>query len=408
MDSSSVLDLSAPGPEYSQDPYPLFASLRAEAPVRRAMYAGLLAWLVTRADDMELVFTDPRFSTNPHNSGPDNKDVPWLFGVELLGLSQHMAVTDPPDHTRLRKAVSKVFTPRRIETLRPMIQQVTDDLIGKFLSRGSVDLLSEFAWPLPGSVISEIVGVPQQDSGTFKEWILDAVGPDATDLAASGAAFAAIASYLTGLIESKRAHGAIGPSDLLADLVAAQEHDGGLTDEELRSLAFGLLVGGFESVAILICNGMLALLQHPDQMALLRARPELTGQAVEEFLRYDAPADTAMPRFAKEDVRIGDTLIRAGEAVLCVVSSANRDLPMPGDLNTLDISRPEIRHMSFGHGMHYCIGAHLARLELAIAFRTLLDRCQNITLAADPGELVKRPAAMTRRLPALPIKFTPA
>lgn len=408
MDDLPVLDLDHPSPDFLQNPYPLFADLRAKAPVRRVLYSGLLAWLVTRSDDIVKVFTDSRFSNDIRACGPDNRDVPWLFGLEQLGLSRHLSVSDPPDHTRLRRLVGKVFTPRRIETLRPMIQQVADDLIGTFLSRGSAELLSEFARPLPVSAISEIIGVPPRDRPAFKGWVTDILGPEATDPEAIGAAFMAIASYLSELVASKRADGAIGTTDLLADLVTAQEQDERLTDEELRSLAFALLAAGFETTAILIGNGMLALLEHPDQMELLRARPDLTAQAVEEFLRYDAPVDTSLPRFAGEDVIIGDTVIRAGDVVLCALTSANRDLPVTGHADSLDIARPDIRHLSFGHGIHFCIGAPLARLELSVAFRTLLDRCQNITLAAEPGDLIRQPAVLTRRLAALPIRFDPA
>ena len=407
MDGSAALDLSSPDPEFCQDPYPLFADLRAQTPVRRVCYCGLAAWLLTRSEDIARVLTDPRFSNDIHQSGPDNRDVPWLFGMDHMGLSHHMGFNDPPEHTRLRRLVSKVFTPRRIEAARPMIQRITDDLIGAFGPRGHAELLSEFAWPLPSTVITELLGVPGRDRERFLGWVHAILGPGAEDPEDIAATFTYVVAYLTQLIDSKRGQSAGDANDILSDLVAAQQRGDELTDTELRSLSFALLAGGFETTSLLIGNGMLALLRNPEQMALLRANPDLISQAIEEFLRYDTPVDCSTPRFAREDVYIGDTLVQAGEAVLCMFASANRDLPVTGDADHLDISRPDVRHMSFGHGPHFCLGAPLARLEGQIAFRALLERCPDMVLTAQPDELVKKPGVFTRRLAVLPVSFTP-
>jgi cytochrome P450 len=402
-----VLDLSSPDHPFYQDPYARLAELREQAPVLRVRYCGISAWLFTRAEDIVGVLTDPRLSNETRHAEPQNRGAAWLFGQEGTGLSRHLALLDPPDHTRLRRLVGGVFTARRIERLRPMVQQAADELLAGFLPRGEADLMAEFAWPLPAAVISEILAVPAPDRAAFLEWVHQILGPSATDPERIAEAFGSCAAYLVELVEAKRGALDAAGNDLLTSLIVAEQDDERLTGEELRSVAFALLAAGFESTSLLIGNAMSALLRRPDQLATLRAQPELTAQAVEELLRYDTPIDSSLPRFAKQDLEISGVAIRKGQAVLCMLVSANRDLPLDGDSAELDLTRREVRHLSFGHGIHYCIGAPLARLQTQIALRTLLDRCQGIALAVKPDELVKEPGILTRRLAALPVTFAP-
>lgn len=403
MSDETILDLSSLDPDFTQDPHPRYAAWRAEAPVTRVVLHGLPAWLVTRSKDVMTVLSDDRFKISTEYASPDIPRVSWVFGPAEAGLEKHLLALDPPDHTRLRRLVSKAFTPRRIELLRPAVRRIADDLINEFIADEAVELVSQFAYPLAVSVVSEVLGVPEADRGACIRWFKPLSAGAAADPEEASAANLSLSRYLSDLTESKQS-AAPGP-DLLSVLVHAR-NDGELTLSEVKSVAAQILLAGIGTTASLIGNGMLALLDHPAQLRLLYRKPELTPHAVEEFLRYGAPADTTFPRFAAEDVKLGGVVIRAGDAVLFSLASANWDLPVAGDRAVLDINRAEIKHMSFSHGVHYCLGAPLARLEGDIAFRSLLAACADLALAGDRDDLLIAPSPLIRGLTRLPLTFT--
>jgi cytochrome P450 len=312
-----------------------------------------------------------------------------------------MLTADPPDHTRLRALVAAEFTPRRTAALRPRVQDFADRLIDGFAPRGRAEFMAEFAGQLPALVIAELLGVPAADRDRFRAWAQDFMRP--TEDPAQQAAIAGLRAYLDRQVELKRA--ALG-EDLISSLITSRAEDR-LTDEELRGTAFLLLVAGHETTVNLLGNGMLALLRHPDQLELLRARPELIPDAVEELLRYDSPVERTTSRFAAQELRLGGTVIPEGSVVLAALGSANRDEAVYPDADRLDVTRAPRRHLAFGHGIHFCLGAPLARLEAQIAFETLLRRLPDLALAVPAEQLTHRPSFLVRGLNTLPVTFTP-
>jgi cytochrome P450 len=320
-------------------------------------------------------------------------------------LSQNMLDTDPPDHERLRALVSKAFTPRLIERLRPRVQAISDGLLDAVQDRGEMDLIDDYAFPLPITVIAELLGVPAEDRNNFREW---------SDAAVSGNAsqeymeqiliphMQAFTDYLRALFEEKRSN---PKDDLVSALVRAEEAGDRLSEDELLGMVFLLLVAGHETTVNLIGNGVLALLQHPDQLRKLKEDPSLIKPAVEELLRYDGPVETSTERFAREDVEIGDQVIPRGEMVLVVLAAADHDPERFSDPDELDITRTDNRHLAFGKGIHHCLGAPLARMEGQIAISTLLRRMPNLRLEGSPESLSWRPGMILRGLRGLPVAF---
>jgi cytochrome P450 len=316
-----------------------------------------------------------------------------------------MLSRDPPDHTRLRRLVSKAFTPRMVELLRPRVQAIADALLDAVADRGEMDLIDDYAFPLPITVIAEMLGVPPADRDQFRAWsdtLVAAVppmpaGPEATE-AAEG-----LRRYLEALFEERRRAPA---EDLSTGLLQAEEAGDRLSKEELQGMMYLLLVAGYETTANLIGSGVLALLQHPDQLAALRGDPALLPSAVEELLRFCAPVATSTLRYAADDVALGGVVIPKGDMVLVVITAANRDpvrFPFP---DALDITRADNKHLAFGHGIHYCLGAPLARLEGEIALGTLLRRMPDLRLSVAPGALTWRPSLVLRGLTKLPVVFS--
>jgi cytochrome P450 len=387
------------------DPHALYATLRAVRPVMRARTpVGLPVWLVTRYDDARQALTDPRLSKDGARFAAvlDRQPVPperrVVFAREL---GRHMLSADPPDHTRLRKLVNRAFTVRAIADMRPRIEQIAAGLADDMAAGpAEVDLLDAFAFPLPMSVISELLGVPDADRTTFRSWSNTLLSSDDAT-AERGAAAAAMAQYLGALVADRRARPG---GDMLSMIVAASEDADRLSADETVSMAFLLLVAGHETTVNLIGNGMFALLRHPDGLARLRADPELTPRAVEEFLRFDGPVDLATFRHTTEPVEIGGTTIPAGEIVLVALASANRDPEHYPAADELDLQR-DAGHLAFGFGLHHCLGAPLARLEGDVAFRTLLARFPDLALAAEPGELTWRASTLIRGLTRLPVRL---
>ncbi|MFD9129224.1 cytochrome P450 [Kitasatospora sp. NPDC059571] len=385
-----------------QDPHTAWADLREAAPVRRLTGPdGLPFWLVTRYRDVRALLADPRLSLDRSHALPGNYrgfSLPPALDANLLNM-------DPPDHTRIRRLVSQAFTPRRVERLREGVRRTAEDLVDAIEPLGRTDLIASYAGPFPIAVICDLLGVSAEDRRDFRGWTDALVTPDPARPELARAAVAGLVGYFTDLIARKRRDGG---DDLLSALVAARDEDGDrgrLSEEELTSLAFLILFAGYENTVHLIGNGVLALLDHPEQLAALRRDPALLPAAVEELARFDGPAPLAIRRFPTEDVRIGDTVVPAGETVLLALGSANRDPDHVDRPDELDLHRTDNGHLALGHGIHYCLGAPLARMETAIALDTLVRRLPGLALDVPRKDLRWRPSMRARGLLALPVRY---
>jgi cytochrome P450 len=383
-------------PRFQADPHPVYARWRAEAPVRRVrLPSGLGAWLVTRYDDARRALADPRLRKSLPVGGPGSGALSPPIGAAV---SRHMLAVDPPDHTRLRRLVSAAFTGRRVEALRPRIEEITDGLLDAMDGPDVVDLIDAFAFPLPIQVICELLGIPAADRDSFRAWSNVIVsGSQAADRLPG--AMQSLVAYIRTLIADRRAHGG---DDLLAGLIDVRDQQDRLTEDELSSMVFLLLIAGHETTVNLIGNGSYLLLTRRERWDRLRADPALLPTAIEEFLRYEGPVETATFRVAAEDVEIGGETIAAGEPILVVLLSANRDDRFP-DADDLRLDRPQNPHLAFGHGIHYCLGAPLARLEAQVAFGKLMARFSGLRLAVPEHELIWRPGLLMRGLQNLPV-----
>jgi cytochrome P450 len=395
-----VTDLLRLSPEFVSNPYPVYAELRRQAPVHHVRTPdGDHVWLVVGHEACRAAFTDPRLSREWRRSGrmhqikSTDEDDPNLA---------HLLMADPPDHTRLRRLVSRDFTPRRIAALAPRVQEVADDLLDAMLESPGrrADLVAAFAFPLPMTVICELLGVPQLDRDAFSGWSTQAIAP--TSGPEQAAAYTALTAYFTDLITDKR--GSPG-EDLLSTMIHAVDEGGDrLSPNELIGMCSLLLIAGHETTVNLISGGMRALFAHPAQAALLRADPDgLLDGAIEEFLRYDGPVETSTGRLALSDVELGGVLIPAGSTVLIAIADADRDPKRFEAPNEFDIRRDARGHIAFGHGIHYCLGAPLARMEGRIALRSLLERCPDLAPDADPATLPWVPGMLMRGVRRLPV-----
>ncbi|MEV0407338.1 cytochrome P450 [Actinoallomurus sp. NPDC050550] len=384
--------------EFKADPYPVFDKLRREAPVRPIELPTGRGWLVTRYADVRQVLADPRLSKSLD-------EVPVDLGYNLLPperrrVAFHMLNADPPTHTRLRRLVAKVFTSGRVEGLRPRIREIAEELVRRTAGRGRADLVADFSFPLPITVFCELVGVPTADRDAFRAWTGAMVAPPTPD--SLMAARDHMTDYLAALIVDKRRHPG---DDLLSDLVAVRGEDDRLSEPELLSMAFLLLLAGFETTVNLIGNGVYLLLTHPDTYARLRADRSLIPAAVEEFLRFESPLAGSTPRVTTEPVEIGGVTIPAGELVFASLASANRDPDRYANPDRLDIDRTDGGHVAFGHGIHFCVGAPLARVEGQVAFDTLLTLLPELHLTVPADALVWRPGILMRGLVDLPVHW---
>lgn len=393
-------------PTFKANPFPFYARLRAEAPVfpvtvRRSQRA----WLITRYDDVLRVLKDDRhFVKDPRNAmSPEQlKKAPKLPSM-FKALERGLLTLDGADHDRLKVLVHKAFTPRMVEQMRDQIQQVADRALDQAERNGRMDLISEFALPIPMIMIGRILGVPAQDNHRFSRGMraFIAVGGQ-RNLLVNIPLMLSFIGYLRKLIKLRRAN---PQDDLTSALVRAQEGNDQLTDDEILAMVFLLLSAGHETTVNLIGSGMLALLEHPDQLAGLRDNPALIKPAIEELVRYVVPAETATERYATEDITIAGTTIPKGELVLAVIASANRDPNYFDDPDTVNITREPNKHLSFGQGIHYCLGAPLARLEAQIGISTLIKRAPGLRLSVTPNQLRWRGGLIVRGLEALPVSF---
>ncbi|WP_434590615.1 cytochrome P450 family protein [Streptomyces sp. A5-4] len=401
--------------EFATDPYPAYAWLRENAPVHRTtLPSGVEAWLVTRYADARQALADSRLSKNPahHTGSAHSKKKTGIPGERKADLMTHLLNIDPPDHTRLRRLVAKAFTPRTVAAFAPRVQELTDQLIDAFVEKGEADLIHDFAFPLPIYAICDLLGVPREDQDDFRDWagmMLRHVKPGHGGGPRGGVARSVkkMRNYLAELIHRKREEPG---DDLISGLIQASDHGEHLTENEAAAMAFILLFAGFETTVNLIGNGMYALLRNPVQrerlqQALAEGDTELLATGVEELLRYDGPVELATWRYATEALTLGGEDIAAGDPVLVVLAAADRDPERFNDPDTLDLSRTDNQHLGYGHGIHYCLGAPLARLEGQTALATLLRRLPDLRLAVEHDDLRWRGGLIMRGLRTLPVEF---
>ena len=391
------------GPAEAGARHAAYAALAATGPVHRiTLPNGMPAWLVTAHDAVRAALSDPRLIKNP---GPTPMEG-LLPPAVNAAMNSAPLPTAPPDHPRLRRLVSGAFPRRRVDALAPRIQQIADglldDLTGTLTEHGEADLIAAFAYPLPITVIGELLGVPAHDQDGFRGWSTTVVGGAAAGREAWVAAATALVGFVRELVAAKRARPA---DDLMSALVAARDGADRLTEDELTSMVFLLLIAGHETTVNLIGNGMYTLLTHPDRHALLLAEPERLPATIEELLRFDGPVQVATFRWTSVPVQIGDTVIPAGEVVIPGLLAANRDAAAAADPDVSDPTREAtaVGHLAFGHGVHHCLGAPLARLEARIALGSLLARLPDLRLAVPVAELRWRPSVLMHGLAALPV-----
>ena len=379
---------------FFSDPHPALAALREHDPVTRLDLPGGATWLLSRHADVRAALTDPRVS----------KD--WRYMLPAEERDRHpaaptpmMILMDPPEHTRLRKLVSRSFTVRRMNEQVPRVQEIADALVRDLPESGTVELMTAYAFQIPVYVICEMLGVPAEDRDDFGAWTKTLV--DNSGEGPTHEALGRLNGYLEELIGRKRAE----PDDkLIASLIEVADADGDrLAPDELLAMVMLLLIAGHETTVNLIGNGMRALLTHPDQLARLQAHPELIDSAVEEILRYDTPVAQTPARFTSEDVEYSGVTIPAGQMVMYSLSAANRDPRWVEDPDTFDITRSTSGAIYFAHGNHHCIGAQLARIEGRVAIGTLVRDRPDIALAVDPSELGYRQSSLIRGLTSLPV-----
>ncbi len=390
---------------FNQNPYPLYHRMRDEAPVYWSDSWG--CWMLTRYEDITRTLHDYQSFTSLGRltASLDLPEPMWEKVAPLVRhYSQGLINVDPPDHTRMRKLVHMAFTPRAIRKMQSYVQDIVDRLIEEQLERGEMDVIWDFSYPLPVTVIAEMMGIPVADHAKFKAWSGEIVGfmatpkPSAEVLLKSQAALLAMQQYFRDIFAKRRNE----PEDDLITALARAELEGDkLTEEEAVSSCVTILIGGHETTTYLIANGFYALLQNPDQFRRLRDAPELDASATEEFLRYEGPFQRNR-RIATRDLQIGGVNIKKGQLIVQFLGAANRDPTHFPNPDALDISRTPNKHLAFGYGPHFCLGAPLARLEAPTAIRALLQRLKNVRLAEDGLEWN---SALFRGLKSLPIQF---
>lgn len=399
------------GPQFKADPHPTYAYLREHEPIyRRDAAGGKSIWFVTRYDDVAAILRDhAHFVKDVRNTMTPAERAALPSTPPLVDLlSNHMLNLDPPDHTRLRTLVNKAFTGSVIQQMSGRIETIAHSLLDRVQPQGQMNLIDDFAFPLPITVIAELLGIPPRDRARFRSWSNAFVTPS-VNLQRSVKKYQKtrrlmedFTGYLRPLFVQRRHN---PRDDLISHLLAVEEAGDRLREEELFSMMILLIVAGHETAVNLIGNGVLALLQNPAQLALLRSQPARFDSAVDELIRYEGPVERATMRFAAQDITINGVTIRRGDAVSLVLAAADRDPAHFAQAGQLDIARQPNRHLGFGLGIHYCLGAPLARLEAQIAFAALLERLPALRLA-EPAETLRwRSVPILRGLEKLPIRW---
>ena len=389
-------------PRFKANPYPVYARLRTEAPIYRTNVAFWLPaiWIVTRYDDVVTILKDPRFSKDYIRA------YPWI-PPSMRAMFRHLLSIDPPDHTRLRSLVQKAFTPRLIEGLRARIHGICDDLLDRCAaSSDPIELIEAYALPVPLTIISDLLGVPLKDRRRFGPWTKKVAAASASaslgDFLRAFPSLTKLSRYIRGLVTLRRA---LPQDDLMTALVRAEESGDRLTEDEIVSMVILLLLAGHETTVHLTASGALTLMQHPEQKMRMQETPELRASAIDEILRYASPVEFATPRITLEDVTIGAVTIPRGALVGVSLGSANHDESQFPDPETFDVAREPNRHVAFGMGSHFCLGAALARLEGEIALTTLFRRFPGLHLAVPSDSLRWRKSLALRGLEELPVKI---
>ncbi|MGH7911907.1 MAG: cytochrome P450 family protein [Candidatus Dormibacteraceae bacterium] len=418
MREAPIHRLDVASQEFAGHAYERYAELRDESPVIRLVQPdGTEVWLITRYADARAALADPRLSKDTRKGHQAMINAHFIPpGARPQEGEPGMLFADPPDHDRLRRLVGRAFTPRRIAQLEPRVDEITvallDAMEAQSGNRREVDLMADFALPLPITVICELLAVPAADRASVRYWtdqmLATAAGPNPVDAPPPGES---MYGYLARLAREaaprvRRDLPQEAQPNLLHALIAATDDRDGLGPQELVEMLLLLLIAGHETTVNLIGNGMLALLRNPDQQRTLRSRPDLLPGAVEEFLRYDGPIERATFRHSLEPIELGDVIIPAQRVVGIVLASADHDPARFADPEMLDVTRPPAPHVALGHGIHFCLGAPLARLEGRIAFGRLLERFGEISLA-EPGEPLRYRAAghLSRGLATLPVRL---
>jgi cytochrome P450 PksS len=396
-----IVEVNIASAQFKANPFPFYARLRTEAPVYRTKLPDQRnAWLVTRYEDVVALLKDDRFSKDRIKA----QTQPWMPGM-FEPLMRNMLDLDAPDHTRLRGLVHTVFTPRLIENLRQRVQNLTDELLNRVHSQGQMDLIHDYALQIPTTIIAEMLGVPVKDRLKFHRWSSAGVSSSSSRFGMLKAMpyIMAFVRYVRLLVKARR----VKPEDdLISALARAEEAGDQLSEDELLAMIVLLLVAGHETTVNLIGNGALALLEHPDQLSRLHNDPTLIKSGIEELLRHNGPLETATERYPREGTSVAGVKIPRGELVFAVIASANRDEKQFEHADRLDLGREPNPHVAFGQGVHYCLGAPLARLEAQIAIATLLRRMPDLKLAVPPNQLRWRRGLVLRGLEALPVEFS--
>ena len=392
--SGAAVELNVLDPAFRADPYPTYAALREHDPVHKLAMGG---WALTRYRDCATALTDPRFGSSSPIDIRSATSLPSDHPLVVLGNS--MLFLDPPEHTRLRGIVSKAFTRRAVEALTPRVEALVAGLCDAAAAKGEVDLVDDFAYPLPIAVMCELLDIPDEDVAGFREWSRDLAGvvdipTDMSVIARGAKAGEWFIDYFHDLIPKRRANAG---DDLLSQLIAAEDEGGRLSHDELLATCVQLVFAGHETTQNLISNGMRALLDQRDQFHRLREDPTLARPAIEELLRFDGPAQMSA-RWTKEDVEIDGRSLRPGEPILVFLGAGNRDPDQFTSPDIVDITRPDNKHLGFGGGIHFCLGGPLARLEARIAIAELVQRFRNMEMLEEP---VYRPTLALRGLASL-------
>lgn len=388
--------------DFIRKPFPIYKEIHEKDPVYRfLMPNGHRAWIITKYKDAVEILNDSRFVTNyPGNSEASEAKLPPHQEI----ISRNLLSVNPSDHRRLRRLVQKAFTPRMVERLRGRIEEIANQLLDRVQHKGEMNLIDDFAFPLPIIVICEMLGIPIEDQDKFREWsdvIMEGVNnPNFSQQ--SEQVMIEFVDYLKELIGKRRNN---LQQDLISDLISVEDEGDVLTEHELYALIFVLIIAGHETTVNLIGNGVLALLEHPDQKEMLKSQPELIHSAIEEILRYNGPAEVSKIRFATEDIEFRGKHIHKGDMLFVALSSANRDSEQFINPDTLDITRGANNHIAFGKGVHYCVGAPLARLEGEIAINTLLRRMPEIRLKTDQSLIEWRAGMIIRGVKEIPLFF---
>jgi cytochrome P450 len=395
--------------EFRAETYETFERMRRDDAVfaQPGLDGETMIWFVTRHDEaVAVLLDDKRFVRDPALALSPEELAAFQAGAPeaLAFVESHMLNKDGDEHRRLRKLVTKAFTPKMIEQLRPRVQEIADELIDGVERRGEMELIDDFAFPLPITVIAEMLGIPVADRDSFRRWTNALVTPALTaeDVQTFSTLIGEFVSYLRELFERRR----VDPGDdLVSALLRVDDSGDTLSEQELSSMVALLIIAGHETTVGLIGNAVLALLQHPEQRAELEREPARVPQAVEELLRYDSPVERTLNRWAATDVELGGQTIRKGDGVIVIVGSANRDGSRFPEPDSLDLEREDLKHLAFGRGSHYCLGAPLARLEAEIALTTLLRRLPGLRLAMSSDDLYWRPVPLFRSLAELRVAW---